>query len=65
MVYFNVTNVQTPGVTGKTINFTKTHIVVISEVLFIMIISVFIVANIKNKSNSGSTKDNKKTEDKK
>ena len=65
MVYFNVTNVQTPGVTGKTINFTKTHIVVISEVLFIMIISVFTVANIKNKSNSGSTKDNKKTEDKK
>ncbi|MBR2705249.1 MAG: leucine-rich repeat domain-containing protein [Clostridia bacterium] len=51
MVYYNVTNVQVPGVTGKTINFTKTQIVVICEVIFIMIISVFIIANIKRKKN--------------
>lgn len=51
MVYFNVTNVQVPGVTGKTINFTKTQLVVICEVIFIMIISVFIIANIRRKKN--------------
>lgn len=51
MVYFNVTNVQAPGVTEKTINFTKTQLIVICEVIFIMIISVFIIANIKKKKN--------------
>lgn len=49
MIYFNVTNVQVPGVTGNTVNFTKTHIIVIAEVIIIMIISVFIVAKVKNK----------------
>ena len=51
LVYFNVTNVQVPGVTGKTINFTKTQIVVIFEVVLIMVISVIIIANIKKKKN--------------
>jgi len=49
IIYFNVTNVQVPGVTGNTINLTKTHIIVIIEVLILMIISVFIVAKVKNK----------------
>ena len=51
MVYFNVTNVQVPGVTGKTINFTKTQLIVICEVIIIMIISVFIIAKVKKKKN--------------
>ena len=51
MVYFNVTNVQVPGVTGNTINFTKTQLIVICEVIIIMIISVFIIAKIKRKKN--------------
>lgn len=51
MVYFNVTNVQLPGVTGKTINFTKTQIIVIFEIVLIMFISVLIIAKIKRKKN--------------
>ncbi len=51
MVYFNVTNVQVPGITGKTINFTKTQIIVIFEVVLIMIISLLIIAKIKRKKN--------------
>lgn len=64
LVYFNVTNVQTPGVTDKTINFTKTQIIVIFEVLFIMAISVFIIAKIKNKGNKKDDKNKRKTNEK-
>ncbi|MBQ3408737.1 MAG: leucine-rich repeat domain-containing protein [Clostridia bacterium] len=49
LIYFNVTNVQIPGVTGNTINITKTHVIIIIEVLVIMVISVFIIAKIKSK----------------
>lgn len=49
IIFFNVNNVQVAGVTEHTVNLTKTHLIIMAEVLFLMMVSVLILAKIKRK----------------
>ncbi len=48
MIFFYVTNVQTPGVTGDTINFTLKQIIIIATVIVVWIIIIIAIAKLKN-----------------